>query len=245
MDGDILGGDARRFQLRAVGRPKIEEESAAAAAADELPGKLGRDLAAHFVAAGSDRGSEPGPDILRPLAEPDQGGHARRRGVFRGAAPARVDDSDGPLPGQDDRNAVGRLHDQTDPGQVRGERIALTRITDLRRGGRLPDRHRAVTMDLCRAHERDSWKSERGGKAAPEKAGRGRLTLRSGPSSRERDHDSSRRANRPENQNAVICLFEPAVVRHVRIVESGLAESCKLKAASSVLEFVSVLARNR
>ena len=225
MDGDVLGGNARRFQLSTIDRPKIEKESPSAAAADELPGKVRRDLSAHFVAAGSDRGSEPGPYVLQPLAEPDQGGHTRRRGVLRGAAPARVDDSDGPMPGQDDRNAVGRLHDQADTCQVRGERIALPHIVDVSFGGCLPDRHRAVTVDLSRAHEGDSWNPERGGEATAEEASWGSLALRRGSPSRECDQNSRRHATRPEDRDAVLCLFEPVAACHGCIVGAGLAEA--------------------
>jgi hypothetical protein len=230
MNGDVLGGDVRRFQLATVGRAEIQEESASAAAADELSGKLCRDLSSHFVAADSDGGSEPGPHILRPFAERDESGHARRRGVFRGAAPARVNDSDGPPPGQDDRNAVGRLHDQADAGQVSSERVALARILDFSFGGSLPDCHRAVTVDLRRAHERDSVQTERGREPAAEEAGRGRLALRRGSTARECDHDSGRRANRPEDRYAILRLFEPVAACHGGIVGGWVAESRKLRA---------------
>ena len=104
MDGDVLGGDARRFQLRAVGRPKIEKESAAAAAADELAGKLRRDLSAHFVAAGSDRGAQPSAEAVGVSPSATGGTPPPRR--FSRSRASEVDDSDGPPRRPDDRNAV-------------------------------------------------------------------------------------------------------------------------------------------
>jgi hypothetical protein len=105
------------------------------------------------------------------------------------------------------------------------KRIALARILDFSFGGRLADCHRAVTVDLRCADERDSVQTERGREPAAQEAGWGRLALRRGSTARECDHDSSRRANRPEDRYAVLRLFEPVACCHGGIVGAGLAES--------------------
>ena len=91
MRGDVLARDAGRLELGAVDGGKIQMEPPAAGGAQELTGELRGDLAAHLVAAGPDRGAEPGAHGARVGAEiPQRRDGADRGCVLRRAAPARV-----------------------------------------------------------------------------------------------------------------------------------------------------------
>ncbi len=61
MDRDVLREKAGDLELGRVDRAQIEKKPGAAASSYELSRELRGDFSADLVAAGADRGAEPGP----------------------------------------------------------------------------------------------------------------------------------------------------------------------------------------
>src|SRR5262245_51937655 len=105
-------------------------EAASAGTPRELSRELRGDLSADLVAARADRRAEEGAQAGRLLGKALGRGGPGGGGVLRRASPTGMDDGDRLLTGENERNAVGGLHDERDSGKLRREDVALPGVAD-------------------------------------------------------------------------------------------------------------------
>ena len=113
MDRDRGARHAGLLELGDVDGLEVDPELAAAAGSDEVARELRGDVAADLVAAGPDRGPEPGAERPGLRAETRERANGFRRYVLRRTAPAGVRGPDDGGTREEDRDAVRRLDDES------------------------------------------------------------------------------------------------------------------------------------
>ena len=210
--------DSGGFELGPVYGGEVQAEAPVAGAAQELPREVRGDLAADLVTAGADRGAEVRAQGGGRLAELRERGDSLGGGVPGRASPTGVDGGDGTDAGEEDRDAVGRLDDEGDAGEIRRQDVALSRVAHLVPSGRITDEHGARAVNLCRSHDWEPVGREGAREAPREERGRGSLLPGGGAAAGEAGEEAGRRIGRPEDPAAVAFLLEPALSVHGGIV---------------------------